>query len=101
MSSTLPNLPSNLSFNPPKKHGIDDITGEPLDKREDDNPETFRKRIVSFHEQTEPMINYFRSQTSPFSSQEPLLVDLAGSTSNEIWPKLKHLIETRFGSLCK
>jgi len=34
----------NLSFNPPKVAGIDDITGEPLIKREDDNIETIKKK---------------------------------------------------------
>ncbi|KAI3617076.1 hypothetical protein CBS9595_002985 [Malassezia furfur] len=89
----------NLSYNPPKTPGVDDITGEPLEKRDDDNPETFRKRIESFHAKTEPMINYFRTVRAPSDPSQPLLVDLAGRTSNEIWPKLQHTIESRFDYL--
>ena len=95
----MPNSPSNLSYNPPKTPGVDDVTGEPLEKREDDNPETFRKRIESFHAKTEPMINYFRTLQAPSDPSQPLLEDLAGRTSNEIWPKLQQTIESRFDYL--
>lgn len=89
----------NLSFNPPKTPGLDDLTGEPLETREDDNPDTFKKRIDAFHTQTEPMIQHFRALRSPYDESLPLLVDMAGSTSNEIWPKLHQLIRERFPDL--
>lgn len=41
----------HLEFNPPKVKMIDDITGEPLVKRSDDNEEVLRKRLEIFHEQ--------------------------------------------------
>ncbi|WFD32933.1 hypothetical protein MSPP1_003986 [Malassezia sp. CBS 17886] len=87
---------SNQSFNPPQRAGLDDITGEPLSKRDDDNPGTFKLRIASFHSQTEPMINHFRAQACPTDASRPLLVDLAGETSNVIWPKLHRTILERF-----
>jgi len=47
-------------FNPPKKPGVDDVTGEPLIQRSDDNVETLRKRLNAFHSQTGPVVEYYK-----------------------------------------
>ena len=47
---------------PPKVEGKDDITGEPLMKRKDDNEETLRKRLGAFHDQTKPVVDYYAKQ---------------------------------------
>lgn len=47
-------------FNPPKKDMTDDITGEPLIQRSDDNENTLRKRLGTYHEQTGPVVDYYR-----------------------------------------
>ncbi|PFH53597.1 hypothetical protein AMATHDRAFT_54791 [Amanita thiersii Skay4041] len=49
-------------FNPPKKPMMDDVTGEPLIQRSDDNVETLRKRLGSFHNQTGPVVEYYKKQ---------------------------------------
>ncbi|KEP47434.1 adenylate kinase cytosolic protein [Rhizoctonia solani 123E] len=49
-------------FNPPKKPMTDDVTGEPLIQRSDDNAETLRKRLVTFHQQTGPVVDYYKKQ---------------------------------------
>lgn len=49
-------------FHPPKNQGRDDITGEPLVKRADDNEQTLRKRLETYHQQTTPVIEYYRQQ---------------------------------------
>lgn len=87
----------NLSFNPPRTPGVDDVTGEPLEQREDDNPATFQQRLAGHHAQTEPMVDFFRAQRSPHG--EPLVVDLEGRTSDEIWPKLQRVLIERCPSL--
>lgn len=46
-------------FHPPKESMTDDITGEPLIRRSDDNPETLTKRLVSYHQQTSPLVDYY------------------------------------------
>ncbi|CAM6038329.1 unnamed protein product [Sphagnum compactum] len=46
-------------FAPPKVAGIDDVTGEPLFQRKDDNAEVLRKRLDAFHTQTVPVIEYY------------------------------------------
>lgn len=49
----------HVKFNPPKKEGIDDITGEPLVWREDDNAEAVKVRLGIFHKQTSPLIEFY------------------------------------------
>lgn len=40
----------------------DDITGEPLIQRSDDNVETLTKRLKTFHSQTGPVVDYYKSK---------------------------------------
>ena len=49
----------HVSFNPPTKDGLDDISGEELIQREDDKPETVLKRLSVYHEQTKPLTNFY------------------------------------------
>lgn len=46
-------------FAPPKKPMTDDITGEPLIRRSDDNVEALKKRLDSYHKQTSPLAQYY------------------------------------------
>ncbi len=50
----------HVSYNPPKEDGKDDVTGEDLVIREDDKEETVRKRLNIYHEQTEPLVAYYK-----------------------------------------
>lgn len=52
----------HVSYNPPKVAGKDDVTGEDLVIRDDDKEETVRKRLGVYHEQTEPLVGYYRNQ---------------------------------------
>jgi adenylate kinase len=49
-------------FAPPKVPGVDDVTGEPLMKRKDDNEATLVKRLDAFHAQTKPVVDYYSKQ---------------------------------------
>jgi len=49
-------------FHPPKKPMVDDVTGEPLIQRSDDNVETLRKRLTTFHNQTGPVVGYYQQK---------------------------------------
>ena len=49
----------HVLFNPPVTEGVDDETGEPLVQREDDNEETVKKRLLVYHAQTAPLIEYY------------------------------------------
>lgn len=54
----------HIQYNPPKQEGIDDVTGEPLIQRPDDEEGTVRKRLEVYHEQTEPLIGFYKAQSS-------------------------------------
>merc|ERR1711900_86514 len=47
-------------FNPPKEEMKDDVTGEPLIQRSDDNAEALKKRLVTYHQQTSPVVGYYQ-----------------------------------------
>jgi adenylate kinase len=49
----------HVVFNPPKVEGKDDVTGEPLIQRDDDQEETVRKRLSAYHSQTKPLTDYY------------------------------------------
>jgi len=74
-------------FHPPKKPGVDDVTGEPLIQRSDDNVETLRRRLAAFHSQTGPVVEYYRKKgiwTGLDAAQSP----------NVVWENLSRI----FGS---
>lgn len=47
-------------FNPPKEPMKDDVTGEPLMRRSDDNETTLRSRLDAYHRQTVPLVKYYQ-----------------------------------------
>ena len=51
----------HIIYNPPKKDGFDDETGEPLIQRDDDQESVVRDRLSVYHEQTEPLIHFYTS----------------------------------------
>jgi len=48
-------------YNPPKVEGKDDVTGEDLIQREDDSEATVKNRLAVYHDQTEPLVNYYNN----------------------------------------
>jgi len=46
-------------FHPPKSSMKDDVTGEPLIRRSDDNVDALKKRLASYHTQTKPLVDYY------------------------------------------
>ncbi|PPD24468.1 MAG: adenylate kinase [Methylomonas sp.] len=52
----------HIEFNPPRKDCVDDVTGEPLIQRDDDQEETVRKRLRVYHEQTKPLVDFYRNK---------------------------------------
>ena len=65
MSGRRAHLPSgrtyHITYNPPKIEGKDDITGEELVQRADDNENTVRSRLDVYHDQTQPLVEYYKS----------------------------------------
>ncbi|XP_026468533.1 GTP:AMP phosphotransferase AK3, mitochondrial-like [Ctenocephalides felis] len=74
----------NVGFNEPKIPGKDDITGEPLEQREDDQPASVKKRLTIYENLTRPVIEFYR--------KKGILHDFKGNTSDEIWPHVQKLL---------
>lgn len=53
----------HVEHNPPKTQGIDDVTGEPLIQRPDDQEDTVRNRLNIYHEQTRPLVDFYQAQS--------------------------------------
>jgi len=78
----------------------DDVTGEPLIQRTDDNADTLKKRLSTYHAQTTPVVEYYKKKgiwTGIDASQEPDLVwksilqvfgSDSGTTSGSIFSRL-------------
>lgn len=71
----------HIKFNPPKVAGLDDITGEPLIQRDDDQPETVKKRLEVYSAQTRPLVNYYASwaKADPAAAPKYRAIDGTGS----------------------
>ena len=52
----------HITYNPPKVEGKDDITGEDLSIRPDDEEATVRKRLTIYHDQTKPLVEYYKKE---------------------------------------
>lgn len=61
----------HLRYSPPKQEGLDDETGEPLIQRDDDKEETVRKRLAVYHEQTEPLVEFYKTLNDQNGSPGP------------------------------
>ena len=52
----------HITASPPAKENICDVCGAELIIRKDDDPETIRNRLVTFHKETEPLKDYYKRQ---------------------------------------
>ena len=68
----------HVVFNPPKSEGKDDVTGEELVQREDDHEETVRARLNVYHDQTKPLIGYYRGWSEQCAEAAPKYVYVEG-----------------------
>lgn len=68
----------HVRYHPPREDFRDDLTGEPLVQREDDQEATIRNRLRVYREQTEPLVNYYREQSSRAGCPKYIWVDGTG-----------------------
>jgi adenylate kinase len=54
----------HVEFNKPKHEGVCDIDGLKLVQRDDDKPETVKKRLATYHEKTAPLVDYYDDRGS-------------------------------------
>lgn len=57
----------HVVFNPPEVEGKDDQTGDMLVQRVDDAKETVKERLKVYHDQTRPLVEYYRDSTVRYS----------------------------------
>jgi len=75
----------HIEFFPPKVEGKDDVTGEPLIQRSDDNESTLTKRLSTYHENTKPIIGYYQQQN--------ILTTLdASSKGTQVYSRIKDIL---------
>ncbi|KAF5286997.1 hypothetical protein FQA39_LY16111 [Lamprigera yunnana] len=75
----------NMDFNAPKLFGIDDVTGEPLAQRADDDPVIVSKRLQIYEQSTRPVLQYYLHLG--------ILQTFSGKTTNEIWPQIEKYLD--------
>lgn len=68
----------HVKFNPPKVAGRDDVTGEELIQRDDDQEETVKKRLKVYHDQTEVLVGYYNKWAQSGQSGAPKYRKIAG-----------------------
>ena len=68
----------HVVFNPPRVEGKDDVTGEDLIQREDDQEETVRKRLEVYHQQTEPLIEFYSKWAESGDPKAPKYIRVDG-----------------------
>lgn len=68
----------HVKFNPSKTAGRDDVTGEPLVQRDDDQEETVRKRLEVYRAQTRPLVDYYARWAATGASDAPKYCRIEG-----------------------
>ncbi|MFA7268542.1 MAG: adenylate kinase [Sterolibacterium sp.] len=68
----------HVKFNPPKVDGKDDVTGEPLIQRDDDQEETVLKRLEVYHAQTKPLVEYYGKWAAAGDAKAPKYRKISG-----------------------
>jgi adenylate kinase len=58
----------NIYFNPPKRAGICDFEGSPLEQRSDDTEAAFQERMKEYHAKTKEVIQYFSEKAEQFEA---------------------------------
>jgi len=73
----------HVKFNPPKVADKDDLTGEALILRQDDQPETVKERLHVYHAQTRPLIEYYSKWWGTGDPQAPTYCKVSGTGTVE------------------
>ena len=73
----------HVLFNPPRVEGRDDVTGEELVQRKDDEEQTVRERLKVYHQQTKPLIGYYSGWTEQKGTDAPAYLRIEGVGSVE------------------
>ncbi|CAK1544490.1 unnamed protein product [Leptosia nina] len=78
-------------FHPPRKPMTDDVTGDPLIRRSDDNVDALKKRLATYHQQTVPLVDYYMRQGLHYR------VD-ASKSADDVFSKIDNIFKSRIFS---
>lgn len=85
--------------NPPKQSGIDDVSGEPLVHRADDEEQTVRERVRVYREQTEPLVGYYSQWSDSGDAVAPRYYQVDGNQPLEVVrDQIKQLVSIKVKS---
>ena len=77
-----------VKYNPTKKEGICDACGGELILRDDDKPETVEQRLQVYHDQTQPLIDYYKN--------EGILKEVDGTVDlQDVFEAIVKILETK------
>ena len=68
----------HVKFNPPKVDSKDDVTGEALIQRDDDQEATVRKRLEIYHSQTKPLVDFYSRWSATGDAAAPKVLSVSG-----------------------
>ena len=81
----------HVDFNPPDVYGVDDESGEPLIQRDDDQEATVKERLSVYHEQTQPLVEFYR-KLSNGKSLRYVTVD-GGKDVNDVQKEVRKALQ--------
>ncbi len=85
----------HVRFNPPQREGFDDLSGEPLIQRADDQEDTVRKRLEVYSAQTRPLVAYYASWADSGAPDAPKYRSISGTGSvDEITERVLAALES-------
>lgn len=81
---------------PPKQDGLDDMTGEPLIQRDDDQEDTVKKRLEVYRNQTAPLINYYKTWAESADASAPAFHSVVGTGNvDDVFHEIVNSLEAK------
>jgi len=84
----------HIVFNPPNVENKDDLTGDDLIQRIDDHEEIVRDRLSIYHEQTQPLVNYYREDALKHNSVTKFYAISGVGTLDEVKKRINAALES-------
>ena len=84
----------HIVFNPPNVENKDNLTGDDLIQRVDDQEEIVRDRLSIYHEQTQPLVNYYREVALKHNSVTKFYAISGVGTLDEVKKRINATLES-------
>ena len=84
----------HIQHKPPRQDGRDDLTGEPLVLRDDDRSEVVAKRLHLYHEQTEPVVSWLKSNSGKDQQIKKFEPIDAGQAPDQVWQSIHRILQS-------